>query len=71
MRTQEMRTSSTGRTGDGWRRSSVSVPEDECVEIWSRPDGVRLRDSKDRKGTELRFCRDSWTLLLDGLHHRE
>ncbi|WP_460391527.1 DUF397 domain-containing protein [Actinophytocola sediminis] len=58
-----------GQVGAGWRRSSASVPDDECVEIWRRGDGVRVRDSKDRKGTELRFRQETWELLLRGLHH--
>ena len=45
---------------DGWRRSSASVPHDQCVELRSRRGYVHLRDSKGRDTAELRFPWQSW-----------
>lgn len=47
-----------------WRQSSVCVPDDLCVEVWHQDHVVRLRDSKDQEGPELRFRSRSWQTFL-------
>lgn len=64
---------------DNWKKSSHSVNENTCVEVWrtaSRCGGgdcvevagmagtVRVRDSKDRGGPELHFGGDAWRRFL-------
>lgn len=49
-----------GQPWDGWRRSSASVPQDQCVELRSRRGYVHLRDSKGHAAAELRFPWQSW-----------
>ena len=44
-------------TGDDWRTSAFSNPNGECVEVAS---GVRVRDTRDRDGPELRFGPLAW-----------
>jgi hypothetical protein len=37
----------------GWRTSSYSGGNGDCVEVAPKPDGVLVRDSKDRHGSAL------------------
>ncbi|WP_335979411.1 MULTISPECIES: DUF397 domain-containing protein [Streptomycetaceae] len=47
-------------TSGGWRKSSFSGNEYECVEVALHTDQVRARDSKDRTGPQLVFPAQSW-----------
>jgi len=48
-------------SGAAWRTSSYSGQNGDCVEVASgAPDGVAVRDSKDREGPVLAFRPDEW-----------
>ncbi|WP_237404584.1 DUF397 domain-containing protein [Actinacidiphila reveromycinica] len=47
-------------TPAGWRKSSFSGNEYECVEVALQTDQVRARDSKDRTGPQLVFGAQAW-----------
>ncbi|MFD0919031.1 DUF397 domain-containing protein [Saccharopolyspora rosea] len=44
----------------GWRKSSRSAVEGNCVEAGSAPGFVGVRDSKDRQAAVLVFSRSRW-----------
>lgn len=43
-----------------WRKSSRSDNGGNCVEVGQSTNGVRVRDTKNCDGTELRFSTDTW-----------
>lgn len=47
-----------------WVKSSYSGSEANCVEV-AVPDGVLVRDTKDRGGPVLRFAPAAWRLFAD------
>jgi len=48
-------------TDQTWRTSSYSGSNGgACIEVATRPDGVAVRDTKDRTGPVLRFSSASW-----------
>ncbi|GGM59395.1 hypothetical protein GCM10010106_01400 [Thermopolyspora flexuosa] len=53
------------RPSDGWRKSSYSGVNDNCVEAKALQDGsVAVRDSKNPGGRVLRFSRKEWGAFL-------
>ncbi|MGH3612142.1 MAG: DUF397 domain-containing protein [Pseudonocardia sp.] len=48
----------------GWRTSSHSPNGGDCVEVAPAPQGVRVRDSKDRDGPALAFPVAAWHAFL-------
>ncbi|MGH3830662.1 MAG: DUF397 domain-containing protein [Pseudonocardiaceae bacterium] len=48
----------------GWRTSSYSSKGGACVEVAPTPDGVLVRDSKDRDGPALTFPPATWHAFL-------
>jgi hypothetical protein len=51
----------------GWRTSSYSQGGTACVEVASAPDGVLVRDSKDRDGPALSVPAAAWRAFLTTL----
>jgi hypothetical protein len=43
-----------------WRKSSYSTNDGNCVEVATQAGIVRVRDSKDPKGPELRMTAEDW-----------
>lgn len=51
----------------GWKKSSHSGVEGDCVEVAVAPEVVGVRDSKDRDGDVLVFPQQRWADFLAGL----
>ena len=57
-----------GNYGDGWRKSSYSMSNGQCIEISRLAAGhIGVRDSKTIEGPVLRFEPGAWTAFLAGL----
>jgi len=55
------------RTGwHGWRKSTRSGTQGNCVEVRIVAGGVEVRDSKDPTGPVLSFTRAEWVAHIDG-----
>ncbi|PKW13364.1 DUF397 domain-containing protein [Saccharopolyspora spinosa] len=54
----------------GWRKSSRSAAEGNCVEVALTPQVVGVRDTKDRDGAVLVFPRSQWATFVSGLRAR-
>ena len=50
--------------GVGWHTSSYSQGADGCVEVAPAPQGVLVRDSKDRNGPALTVPTPAWQAFL-------
>jgi hypothetical protein len=55
-----------------WKTSTRSGGNGNCVEVATNlPDGVAVRDTKNRDGGTLIFTRDEWTAFVGGVHDSE
>jgi hypothetical protein len=58
----------TGDTIVGWRTSTRSIGNGQCVQIARRPDGrLAVRDSKDSSGPVLSFPPTTWRAFVNGV----
>jgi hypothetical protein len=48
----------------GWRTATRSSQNGNCVEVALHPDGVGVRDSKDRRGPQLWVTADAWRQFI-------
>jgi hypothetical protein len=63
---------SAQRFEGGWRKSSYSGSNGQCVEVACLPDGhVAVRDSKAPRGPVLRFTPDAWTAFLEDIRNTQ
>jgi hypothetical protein len=53
-----------------WHTSSYSSPNGDCVEVAPAPEGVLVRDSKDRDGHALTIPTPAWQAFLTALTPR-
>ncbi len=53
----------------GWRTSSYSNGSAACVEVAPAPEGVLVRDSKDRTGPALTVPAPTWQAFLTTVTH--
>ncbi len=49
--------------GSGWRKSSYSSADGDCVEAGNGPGIVLVRDTKDPQGPVLRFSGGAWRVF--------
>jgi Domain of unknown function (DUF397) len=56
-----------GHLPELWRRSSASIPKNDCMEVHRGHELVAVRDSKDSTESPLRFEPGAWEVFLDRL----
>ncbi|MBA3843429.1 MAG: DUF397 domain-containing protein [Actinobacteria bacterium] len=54
-------------TGVAWRTSSYSNGGGECVEVADLPNGVLVRDTKDRTRPAVQWTAASWATFVAGV----
>lgn len=54
-----------------WFKSSFSTANAGCVEIAGQPDGVALRDSKNRDLPPFLFNAEEWSAFISGVKNGE
>lgn len=55
-----------------WKKSARSGGNGNCVEVATNlPEGVAVRDSKNREGGTLTFTREEWSAFVDGAKNGE
>ena len=52
---------------DAWRKSSYSGSQADCVEVGDAAGLVKVRDTKDRRGTALTVSADAWRRFTIGI----
>ena len=55
--------------GTVWHTSSYSASHGNCVEVAPAPDGVLVRDTKDRDGPVLSVPTAAWRTFLTTVTH--
>lgn len=50
----------------GWRKSSYSTTQTDCVEVTPIPGGTGIRDSKNIHGGELHVTGTAWRSFVAG-----
>jgi hypothetical protein len=59
-------------SGAKWVKSSLSFANGNCVEVADLVDGsIGVRNSRDSKGSVLRFTPDEWHAFLGGVRNGE
>ena len=56
----------TKNTEGAWFKSSRSNGSGSCVEVRMTPNGVDVRDTKDREGPQLHFTPAEWDAFIGG-----
>jgi hypothetical protein len=64
-------TAELGASAAGWRRSSYSAGEGNCVEMATLTGGVAIRDSKDTGRMSLRFGVEGWAAFCRSVNSAE
>ena len=55
---------------DGWRKSSFSGSQANCVEVGSAAGLLKVRDTKDSQGPALTVSADAWRRFTTGIRAR-
>lgn len=62
----------TGSDSQGWKKSSYSQGNGNCVEVHKLANGsVAMRDSKSPDGPILEFTEGEWSAFLHGVSNKE
>lgn len=55
------------QSGFGWKTSSFSGGNDQCVEVAARDGHVAVRNSKRREGSRVEFTPEEWDAFIRGV----